>query len=384
MITNKGKGLIARSLAGQMASPFSYIAMGVGPQPTVVQAEPASFKNKTSLDFEAFRVPVSGASLVYEGGLTKVALTATLPSAQRYEFSEVGIYSSEFNSLLTTEAPRMLYTFSSNEGWKYHTGTSVTDIAYVGSVTTNAFDIDAVPGSALAVFLSADDSLFFTPNRKNQNVRVYQDSLLVAGSLSTIAIDVTPPIDAEWALGGDHLHVTSIPINLSKAREDDEIKIAFAVLNKTYSEIATHPADEVRIVVVFKDSDDSSMYAKMQVQVTDAVTGVANQVPEDTDFENNGYYVVKTPIRDLVTSPTFSWENVTVAQIHVEVTPAATKTADDYYVAIDAIRFDSNNDNNPAYGLAAYSVVQNASASTELKNAQTESQLEYKIVLEVE
>ena len=85
-----------------------------------------------------------------------------------------------------------------------------------------------------------------------------------------------------------------------------------------------------------------------------------------------------------MTSPTFSWENITVAQIYVEVEPALTKTSADYYVAIDAIRFDSQNDNNPTYGLAAYSVIQNASASTEVKNAQTESQLEYKIVLEVE
>lgn len=377
MITNKGKGLIARSLAGQMASPFSYIAMGVGPEPTVVQAESASLKTKTMMDFEAFRIPVSGASLIYEGGLTKIALTGTLPSAQRFEFSEVGIFSSEFNPLLTTEAPRMLYAFTSTEGWKYHTGASVTDVAYVGSVSDNGLDINAVPGSAKAVFLSADDSIFLTANRKKQNSRVYQDSLLIDGSMSTID-------EVTWALGGDHLHVTAVPINLTKARQDDEIKIAFSVLNKTYTDIAALSADEVRIVVVFKDSDDSSLYAKMQVRVTAGATGVSGQVPDETDFVNNGYYVVKVPVSDLVTSPTFSWENVTVAQVYVEVTPAATRAASDYYVCVDAIRFDSNNDNNPAYGLAAYSVVQNAAASTEVKNAQTESQLEYKIVLEVE
>lgn len=377
MITNRGKGLIARSLAGQMPSPLSYIAMGVGPQPTTVQAEPASFKNQTGMEFEAFRVPVSGASLVYEGGLTKISLTATLPSAQRFEFSEVGVFSSEFNPLLTTEAPRMLYAFTATEGWKYHEGVSVTDVPYVGSVSDNGLDINAVPGSAVAAFLSADDALFLTANRKNQNTRVYQDSLLIQGDMSTID-------NVTWALGGDHLHVTGIPINLSKARQDDQIKIAFSVLNKTYTDIGSLQAEEVRIVVVFKDSDDSSLYAKMQVRVTDGATGVSGQVPDETDFVNNGYYVVKVPVSDLVTSPTFSWENITVAQVYVEVTPAATRTAADYYVCVDAIRFDSNNDNNPAYGLAAYSVVQNAAASTEIKNAQTESQLEYKIVLEVE
>ena len=377
MITNKGKGLIARTLSGQTPSPFSYIAMGVGAQPTTVQAEPESFKTKTMLDFEAIRVPVSGASLVFEGGQTKVALTATLPSAQRYEFSEIGIFSSEFNSLLSTEPPRLLYSFSSTEGWKYHSGVSVTEVPYVGSVSDNGFDINAIPGAAKAVFLSADDALFYTANRKNQNLRVYQDVLLVDGSMSTID-------DTTWELGGDHLHVTAIPVNLTKARQDDEIKIAFAVLNKTYTDIATLPAEKVRIVIVFKDSDDSSVYAKMQISVEDGQSGVVGQSPEDTDFVNNGYYVVKTAISDLITTPTFSWENVTVAQVYVEVDPAVGLAADDYCVSIDAIRFDSNNDNNPTYGMAAYSVVQNSAAATEVKNAQTESQLEYKIILEVE
>jgi hypothetical protein len=52
-------------------------------------------------------------------------------------------------------------------------------------------------------------------------------------------------------------------------------------------------------------------------------------------------------------------------------------------VAVDAIRFDSNNDNNPAYGLAAYSQIRNAAGSTEVKVAQSESQIEYKVYLEV-
>jgi len=377
MITNRGKGLIARALAGQMASPFSYIAMGVGAQPTVVQTEDASFRLKATLDFEAFRVPVSGASLVYEGGVTKIALTGTLPSAQRFEFSEVGIFSSEFNPLLTTESSRLLYGFTPTEGWKYHDGISVEALTYAGSVSTNGLDIDAVPGSDKAVFLSADDSIFLTSSRKNQNARIYQDCLLVEGSMSTVD-------EVDWTLGGDHIHATSIPINLSKARQDDEIRIAFSVLNKTYTDIATLQAEEVRIVVVFKDTDDSSVYAKMQVRVSDGETGVSGQVPDETDFVNNGYYVVKVPIRELVTSPTFSWEAVTVAQVYVEVTPAATRSADDYYVCLDAIRFDSNNDNNPAYGMAAYSVVQNSAAATEVKSAQVESQLEYKIILEVE
>lgn len=444
MITNKGKGIIARSLAGQISSPFSYIALGVGAKPELpvtvlektaatwisdntvlgdgiwgletdtnlvklgngstawnslgyiangIQYESQDIVTKTKLDFEAFRVPVSGSSVIFESGKTKIVLTASLPSAQRYEFSEIGVFSSEFNSILTTEAPRMLYTFSASEGWEYHSGSSIIAVPYAGSISENGIDI-SVPNDDKTVFIASDSSVFFTENRNNQRMRVYQDALILRGDLSTIDIDVTPPIDAEWTVSGDHVHVTGIPINLTKARSDDELKISFAVLNKVYADISSYPADAVRIVVNFMQSESqyydalgnpiATEYAKMQIQVNDGEVDVNNQIPSTTDFTNNGYYSVTVPIESLVTSANFSWENITVAQVFVEVDPAAGKANTDYYVAIDAIRFDSNNDNNPAYGMSAYSVVQNSSASTEIKELQTETQLEYKIVLEVD
>lgn len=444
MITNKGKGIIARSLAGQISSPFSYIALGVGAKPefpvtviektaavwtsdntvlgsgvwgletdtnlaklgdgatawnslsyvsTGIQYESESIVTKTKLDFEAFRVPVSGSSVIFEGGKTKIVLAASLPSAQRYEFSEIGVFSSEFNSILTTEAPRMLYTFSASEGWEYHSGSSTVAISYVGSISENGIDI-SVPNDDKAVFVASDSAVFFTENRSNQRMRVYQDALVIRGDLSTIDIDTTPPIDTEWTVGGDHVHVTGIPINLTKARSDDELKISFSILNKTYADIESYPAEAIRIVINFMQSESqyydavgnpiSTEYAKMQIQVNEGETGVVNQIPSTTDFANNGYYTVTVPIENLITSPNFSWENITVAQVFVEVDAPSGKTNTDYYVGIDAIRFDSNNDNNPAYGMSAYSVVQNSSASTEIKELQTETQLEYKIVLEVE
>ena len=119
MITTKGKGIVARALAGQLDSAFSYIALGVGAKPSTppsvtvrtaaewtslnptlasgewgmesdtkyvkkgngstawnslgyigsgIQYEDSSLKNKTKLDFEALRIPISGASVLYEGG----------------------------------------------------------------------------------------------------------------------------------------------------------------------------------------------------------------------------------------------------------------------------------------------------------------------------
>lgn len=427
MITTRGKGLIARALANQIPSAFSYIALGVGAQPqvpvTVVEQltsewaadttvydsgvwlldtdtglakladgvedwadldyqstgvlyEDSSIKNKTVMDFEALRIPVSGASVLFEGGQTKVVLTGQLPSAQRYEFSEIGVFSAEANSLLNTEPPRMIYTFSDVEGWEYHTGSTITDVAYTSNISTNNFDMDETPADAF--FVSADNPVFFAANRQNQRMRIYQDALLVHGDMSTVddALDT-------WALSGDHVHITGNLVDLTRARSDDEVKIAFSVMNKNYSYITTEGvANEVRIAIRFMSSEESSAHATAQIRLTDGATEDF-QYPAETDLVNNGYYVKSFRKKDLVYTESFSWENVTVCQVWVEVEPGTAQTSADYMVAVDAIRFDSNNDNNPAYGLTAYSQIRNAAGSTEVKVAQSESQIEYKVYLEV-
>lgn len=427
MITTRGKGVIARALANQIPSAFSYIALGVGALPqvpvTVVEQltaewaaditvyasgvwlldtdtglaklsdgvndwadldyqatgvlyEEESIKNKTVMDFEALRIPVSGASVLFEGGQTKVVLTGQLPSAQRYEFSEIGVFSAESNSLLNTEAPRMIYTFSDVEGWEYHTGSTITDVAYTSNVSSNNFDIDVPPTDAF--FVSADNPVFFAANRANQRMRIYQDALLVHGDMST----VDDTLDT-WALSGDHVHITGNLVDLTRARSDDEVKIAFSVMNKNYSFITTEGvANEVRIAIRFMSSEESSAHATAQIRLTDGATEDF-QFPEETDLVNNGYYIKSFRKKDLVYTESFSWENVSVCQVWVEVEPGTAQNADDYFVAVDAIRFDSNNDNNPAYGLVAYSQIRNAAGSTEVKVAQSESQIEYKVYLEV-
>lgn len=437
MITERGKGLVARALANQIPSAFSYIALGVGAQPQVpvtviedtvaqlttdydgtptylgdgvwayesdtglaklgdgvtayaslpyeangIQYETEEIKNKTKMNFEAFRVPVSGSSVLYEGGKTKIALSATLPSAQRYEFSEIGVFSAESNSLLNTEPPRMIYTFSDSEGWEFHDESTISDVGYAGSVSSNGFDVDALADldvNEQAFFISADNEIFFTANRKNQRMRIYQDALLVRGDTSTIddALDV-------WDVTGNHVHVTGNLVDLTKARPDDELKIALAVMNSNYNYIdAAGVADEVRVAIRFMSSEDSTAHATAQVRITQGET-YDNQFPEEVDFENNGYYVVSFNKKSLKYTESFSWENVTVAQVFVEVEPGTGQTSADYYVAVDAIRFDSNNENNPSYGMVAYSEIRNALGTTEVKGSQTESQIEYKILLEIE
>ena len=91
MITNIGKNLLAKYLVGQTPSYASHIAVGCGAKPVVSDhtfssGELLSIKNKESLDFEMFRVPIISRGFVNEDGLSKVVLTAEMPTEEIYPF----------------------------------------------------------------------------------------------------------------------------------------------------------------------------------------------------------------------------------------------------------------------------------------------------------
>jgi hypothetical protein len=138
MITNTGKGILAKYLIGQAPSYASYIAVGCGPQAltsgtafTTLQKEEYSAKN--SLDFEMFRVPVISRGYVNEDDNVKLVLTAELPTEERYEITEVGVFSAGSNPSAGAFDSKNVYSFTETEGWEYHTKTGVKAIPTIYS-----------------------------------------------------------------------------------------------------------------------------------------------------------------------------------------------------------------------------------------------------------
>ena len=80
----------------------------------------ADYSAKQSLDFEMFRVPITSRGYVNEDGIDKVVLTAELPTDERYEISEVGVYSAGANPSAGAYDSRSLFAFTVNENWEYH------------------------------------------------------------------------------------------------------------------------------------------------------------------------------------------------------------------------------------------------------------------------
>ena len=97
MITDNGKSIIGKYLLGQAPAYASYIAVGCGAQPLATGDPYGNYADKKNLDFEMFRVPISSRGFVNDGGTEKLVLTAELPTEERYEITEIGLYSAGSN-----------------------------------------------------------------------------------------------------------------------------------------------------------------------------------------------------------------------------------------------------------------------------------------------
>jgi hypothetical protein len=129
MITNTGKNILAKYLVGQTPSYASHIAVGCGPKPIDTDGALGDYSGKTALDFEMFRVPIISRGFVNENGVSKVVLTAELPTQERYEITEVGIFSAASNPAAGAFDSKSVYSFSESEAWKYSSqGTEIPSI----------------------------------------------------------------------------------------------------------------------------------------------------------------------------------------------------------------------------------------------------------------
>ena len=112
MITDTGKSIIGKYLLGQAPAYATHISLGCGAKPNTT----GSFSEKETMDFEMIRVPISSRGFVNESGVTKISLSAEMPVENRYEISEVGIWSAGSNSAAVNSDSRALFTFDVDEG----------------------------------------------------------------------------------------------------------------------------------------------------------------------------------------------------------------------------------------------------------------------------
>lgn len=375
MITNTGKEIVAKYLLGTAPAFASYMAFGSGPQP-LGSADSHSFNTyaqKEALDFEMFRVPISSRGYVYEDGVNKLVFTGELPSQEKYEITEIGIYSAGSNPSAAGFDSRNIVLFSQEEAWQ-----SVTASTANIPVVTTALDPgdDNVIDVAYDVFQANSDNRIFYRNNRNdyhERCRFFNNVILVAGDFSSIK-DATSSTDLSSAY---HILKTGTSINLSQNSLSDKIKIAFSVINKSASLTLSTPytgPDSVKIIVDFINT--STKKARLIFNVVDA--GNAS-----IDFSSNRYYAIEKNISDVVQEDGFSWADVTSLKIYACAVTSNTLT-DNYYIGLDAIRIENVTTQNPLYGLTAYTVVKNSDEQPILKASNTNNYIEYRMSVGVQ
>ena len=119
----------------KVSSRSSISALGSNLDPATDPVGKAShnYSNKKSLDYEMFRIPITSRGYVQENGVSKVVLTASIPSADRYEITELGLYPAATNPSAQLSDSRLVYNFVDGEGWEYHNDTTSSEIPVVAN-----------------------------------------------------------------------------------------------------------------------------------------------------------------------------------------------------------------------------------------------------------
>lgn len=397
MITNIGKNLLAKYLVGQTTSYASHIAVGCGAKPVVpdypfTSQELTDIKLKESLNFEMFRAPIISRGFVNENGLSKVVLTAELPTEERYEITEVGIFSAGSNPVAGSFDSRVIFSFADTDNWKYNPANlSPVEIPVKyepldgndGNGIINVLDNNSQP---LKVFATNADNRIFTDEDRvkiNERCRFLNNIIAISGNASTLTLDVDGVMQP--SLQSDYIRLDETSVDFTKNSPLDELRLAFSVVNRVpgTSLVPAIVPDNVKILLEFSHTglNSSQEYAKFQVDIDDELyeEGISGNTHNFTD---NRYIVSSKTFQELKKSANFNWKDVSVAKIYACITKN-NLPSDSFYICLDALRIENTTSTNSLYGLTGYSVIKNVQARPIIKSSNTTNYIEFRFVLDV-
>ena len=392
-----GNGFISYTIdnsTGIFASGTVIDISGVSPANFNFSNAVVKFATSTSVTIQA---TIPDSTTYASGGFislsaTKIVFTAELPSEERYEISEIGIYSAQSNPDVQNNDSKNILTFIQSEKWQQHGDTISSLPSVYTALAQNEADlitgtytvIDDITGQPTtktlkAFHTNADNTLFSNVNRRrrSENCRYLNNIVMLRGDLSNISITNNNLVVS----GGDHIHVANSSLStLDKNSPSDELRFAFSLINKDgrSQEGGTFAKPKsVRIAVDFATSDAASNYARFEVNVADT-----NSNPL-YDFDNNRYFVIKKKLSELKINGDFSWGQVKFIKVYVSVIGQDDAPSSDFYVGLDALRFENVTTINPLYGLTGYSVITTQDGTPIVKSENIASLVEFRFGLDV-
>jgi hypothetical protein len=274
---------------------------------------------KEALDFEMFRVPISSRGYVNDNGINKIVLTAQLPTEERYEITEVGIYSSGSNSLARRYDSKVITAFSANENWQL-----VVKQEPVGQAAP-AIAIQAIPEyrdsliplnneinkTDPAIKTSTTNSLFLQSDRLAvyEKPRFLSNVIMLKSDSSKIftnMFDETSLLNTQGS--SSYIQINGKTIDLSQNSTSDLLKVAFSIVSID-NDLNVVP-DFANIIVEFSNSANTQT-ARLEINADNNVL----------DFVNNRYVVSEKRLEDVsYEGDSFSWRDVSVIKVYASAT----------------------------------------------------------------
>jgi hypothetical protein len=377
MITDKGKQIIAKYLLGQAPEFASHLAAGSGNVPfsQANAASPFYLGTRKNLDFEMFRVPILSKGFVREDNVDKIVFKAEMPSDQRYQITEVGVFPAPKNSIANQYDSKLLMTFSTAESWLFNlTSASVTSASVVGEV--NALDsgntgTTDILATERVFYFNSNDRIFNDTSRKNKHEppRFLNKALMVRGDNSSYSIENS-----------------TFNFDFSQNSPNDKIRFAISLINKSANSNSIPATTTIKIEFINNvGSRPKATYTKTLVQ-NDFNVKSSNGVLASR------YIVVDEDPQDLVnfgirlgsfTKDTdFSWGQINLVKITAYVS-TGNGTDDQYYVCFDGMRLENENVINPLYSLVGYNVARTQNGYPIIKVENTNNYIEYRFGVDV-
>jgi hypothetical protein len=268
-----------------------------------------------TLEFESIRVPISSRGYVNDNGTNKIILTAQLPSEERYEFTEVGIYSAGSNRSAGFYDSKTISAFSATEGWELNANNTVSGPSTLPTAPFLESDLSIINSSnnitltQPAIKIRATNGIFANETRieRYERTRYLDNVFLVRGDNSFIYNSGLP----SWTIDSNpkFLQLEANVIDLSRNSSSDLLKLAFSIVSVNGSSSGIVPTDTF-VIVEFANNNNSQI-ARMQIQIN----------KEDYDLARNRYIVSTKKLEDLLyITDQFSWKTINTIRVYASTT----------------------------------------------------------------
>jgi len=266
-----------------------------------------------------FRIPISSRGYVNDNGINKIILTAQLPTEERYEITEVGIYSSGSNSIAGRYDSKVITAFSANENWNFivkEESVGGADPAIfvrtIPEYTTNLLSEDnEINKTDLIIKTSTSNGLFLDPERLAiyEKPRFLNNVIMLRSNSSQIftnTLDDSLPLDIQGK--SNYIQINGKSIDLSQNSTSDLLKVAFSIISVDGK--SNEVPDFANIIVEFSNSANTQK-ARLEIKADNNLL----------DFSKNRYVVAAKKLEDLIyEGDSFSWRDVSVIKIYASTT----------------------------------------------------------------